>query len=227
MCGRVTISAPREEISKYLYDYFSINDFEINSYKPSYNISPSQNVLSIINDGTNFRAGYIKWGFIPEFSKDEKTYMINTRSETIDLKPSFKKSFINKRCIIPVDGFYEWKKDQNNKTPMRIQMKDNSIFAIAGIWSMFTRDDDSKLFTFSIITTTANELMQDIHERMPVILNKDFQKIWLNPKNKDPKHLKSLLLPFDSNLMKAYAVSNEVNNPKNDYPSLINSIDQK
>ena len=224
MCGRVTISAPREEISKYLYDYFSITEFDLNSYSPRYNITPSQDVLSIINDGENYRAGYLKWGFIPEYSKDSKSYIINTRSETIDTKPSFKNSLINKRCIIPVDGFYEWKKEQTKKTPMRITMKDNSIFALAGIWSTFIKDDASKIFTFSIITTTANKLINDIHDRMPVILNHENIKLWLNPNNKDPQLLKSLLHPYSDSTMITYEVSSEVNNPKNDYESLIEHI---
>jgi putative SOS response-associated peptidase YedK len=224
MCGRVTISAPKEEISKYLYDYFSINDFDINSYNPRYNISPSQSVLSIISDGQHYRAGYLKWGFIPEYSKDDKTYIINARSETIDTKPTFKKAFLYKRSIIPVDGFYEWKKEHTSKTPMRIMMKDSSIFALACIWGTYIKEDNSKIHTFSIITTEANKLMQEIHDRMPVILNNDNIKLWLDPKNNDPKLLKSLLIPYDDTKMIAYPVSSEVNNPKNDYESLIKIV---
>ncbi|MFA7436055.1 MAG: SOS response-associated peptidase [Bacilli bacterium] len=224
MCGRVTITVPREEISKYLYDYFSINNFDIEMYSPRYNVAPSQNVLSIINDGQNYRAGFLKWGFIPEFSKDEKTILINARSETIDSKFSFKNSFIYKRCIIPVDGFYEWKREGTSKTPMRIHMQDKSIFALAGIWSTFIKPDNSKVFTFSIITCEANKLMQTIHDRMPVILDKDKIHFWLNPQNKDPNALKEILLPYDDKKMIAYKVSNEVNSPKNDYESLVNKL---
>lgn len=221
MCGRVAITVSREDLKGYLYDYYSITNFNFDEYEPRYNVAPSQNVLAIINDGINNRAGYLKWGFIPEYTKDDKTIMINTRSETIDTRPTFKNSFINKRCIIPVDSFYEWKKETNGKTPMRIMMKDNSIFALAGIWSTYIKEDNSKLFTFSIVTTTANKLMSEIHERMPVILNQDNINLWLNPNNKDSQNLKKLLLPYDDNKMMAYAVGSEVNSPKNDYPNLI------
>lgn len=222
MCGRVTITVSKEELNNYLFDHFSITNFDMDKFKPSYNISPSQNVLSVINDGINFRAGFLKWGFIPDYSKDEKsTIMINTRSETIDTRPTFKNSFLNKRCIILVDSFYEWKKEKDNKSPIRIMMKDHSIFALAGIWNAFVKEDKTKIFTFSIITTTANKLITQIHQRMPVILGQEKIKIWLDPNNRDPKYLKSLLLPFDENKMMAYIVSSEVNNPRNDYPSLI------
>lgn len=225
MCGRVTITVPREELSKYLYDYFSINDNDILDYNPSYNVAPSQNVLSIISDGSKYRVGHLKWGFVPEYTKDEKSFtMINTRSETIDTLPTFRNSFINKRCIIPVDSFYEWKKVQNSKQPVRIMMKDKSIFLLAGIWSTFIREDNSKLFTFSIVTTVANDLMKDIHNRMPVILNHEETKLWLDPRNKDINNLKKLLLPYDDNKMITYPVSSEVNSPKNNYESLIKEI---
>lgn len=221
MCGRVAISIPKEDLQNYLYDYFSIEEFNLNRYKPSYNIAPSQNVLAILNDGKQNRAGYLKWGYIPSYAKDEKTTIINTRSETITEKNAFKDSFFQRRMIIPVDSFYEWQKD---KTPVRIFLKDKSIFALAAIWNSFQKENGEKIFTFSIITTNANNLIKDIHDRMPVIIPVDKIDNWLNPNNKDIDDLKSMLIPFSEDLMTYYQVSKDINSPKNDYPELIEKV---
>lgn len=220
MCARLTITSSKEEMNDYLTNYYNIDNSNIDDYIERYNAAPSQDILSIISDGVNYRAGFLKWGFIPEFSKDDKTMIINARSETIDIKPAFKVSFMTKRCIIPVDGYYEWKQEQNKKTPYRILMKDESIFALAGIYSKI-QINEKKIFTFSIITTSANNLTKDIHDRMPVILDLENTKLWLDPKVKDPALLKSILLPFDETKMTYYEVSSKVNSPKNDDPSLI------
>lgn len=223
MCGRFTLFSEFDDIIK----HFSIDEFlPEDEYQPSYNIAPSQNILTVINDGSNNRLGKLRWGLIPPWAKDEKIgyKMINARSETLTEKPSFRKPLINKRCIIPADSFYEWKRlDPKTKIPMRIKLKSSSLFAFAGLYEKWITQDGNTLFTCTIITTKPNELMEDIHDRMPVILTQGSEKEWLNPKNSDTDYLKSLLKPYAAHDMETYQVSSLVNSPKNNSPELIQS----
>jgi putative SOS response-associated peptidase YedK len=223
MCGRFTLNVSPKEMEDYLAEYYDIHDASFDFPLPRYNIAPGQPVLSVLNDGKQNRVGPLRWGFVPHFAKDEKTafQMINAKAETISIKPSFKESFKNKRCIILADGFYEWKRNEGEKIPMRIKLKHDSIFAMAGIWSRYIREDGSKLFTCSIITTSPNELMTSIHDRMPVILTQEATKIWLDPAVKDSQRLNKLLNPYAHFDMEAYPVSNLVNHAKHDLPDCI------
>ncbi|WP_412055474.1 SOS response-associated peptidase [Bacillus inaquosorum] len=160
------------------------------------------------------------------WAKDEKIgyKMINARAETLSEKPSFRKPLVSKRCIIPADSFYEWKRlDPKTKIPMRIKLKSSNLFAFAGLYEKWNTPQGNPLYTCTIITTKPNELMEDIHDRMPVILTDENEKEWLNPKNTDLDYLQSLLQPYDPNDMKAYQVSSLVNSPKNNSPELIES----
>jgi len=223
LCGRFTLFATYQ----YLISDFDIQEmFEEAYYEESYNIAPTHNIVSVINDGTKNRMGYLKWGLIPSWAKDEKmaSKMINARSETVDEKPSFKKSFYQKRCIIPMDSFYEWKREGKMKTPMRIKLKDDSLFGVAGLWDSWKAPSGEVIHTCTILTTQPNELMAEIHDRMPVILPKEHQKEWLNPSNQDKEQLKSLLVPFPATQMLAYEVSNKVNSPRNNSAELIQRV---
>ncbi|MEK5443647.1 MULTISPECIES: SOS response-associated peptidase [unclassified Fredinandcohnia] len=224
MCGRFTLFAEYEDI---------LNRFDIKAaieqdlYQPSYNIAPSHSVLSVINDGTQNRLGYLRWGFVPSWAKDEKVgyKMINARAESLAEKPSFRHAFKHRRCLIIADSFYEWKKGPNKtKTPIRIKLKSNDIFAMAGIWERWKSPDGHTLYSCSIITTTPNELMRDIHDRMPVILNKEDEQAWLNPSLKDVSRVSHLLKPLTADNMEAYEVSSLVNSPSNNSPNLIQKI---
>ncbi|AIM15019.1 SOS response-associated peptidase [Neobacillus sedimentimangrovi] len=224
MCGRYTLTATMEQIM----DRFDIQAFlDEENFVPNYNIAPSQNVLAIINDGNSNRMGFLKWGLIPPWAKDPSigNKLINARAETISEKPSFRHAFKNKRCLIIADGFYEWKRNSDHsKTPMRIKLKSDSLFGMAGIWEQWKSPNGKSVFTCSIITTTPNELMIDIHNRMPVILKREDEKAWLDPTIKDTKLLKEFLVPFDPNQMEAYQVSSLVNSPKNNSIELIQKI---
>jgi len=224
MCGRFTLTATFEEI----IDRFDIQSFlEEELYSPSYNIAPSQSVLAVINDGRVNRMGFLKWGFIPPWAKDLSigNKMINARAETISEKPSFRNAFKKKRCIVIADSFYEWKRHEDKtKTPMRIKLKSNELFAMAGIWEGWKSPDGKTLYTCSVITTVPNDLMKDIHDRMPVILKREDEKIWLDPEISDTTRLKPLLVPFDENEMETYEVSSLVNSPKNNSIELIQKI---
>ena len=224
MCGRFTLTATFEEI----IDRFDIQSFlEEELYSPSYNIAPSQSVLAVINDGRVNRMGFLKWGLVPPWAKDLSigNKMINARAETISEKPSFRNAFKKKRCIVIADSFYEWKRHEDKtKTPMRIKLKSNEMYAMAGIWEGWKSPDGKTLYTCSVITTVPNDLMKDIHDRMPVILKREDEKIWLDPEISDTTRLKPLLVPFDENEMETYEVSSLVNSPKNNSIELIQKI---
>jgi putative SOS response-associated peptidase YedK len=171
--------------------------------------------------------GFLKWGLIPPWAKDISigNKMINARSETITEKPSFRAPFRNKRCIIIADSFYEWKRHSDkSKTPMRIKLKNDELFAMAGIWDSWRSPQGKTIYSCAVITTDSNGLMKEIHNRMPVILQPDDEQTWLDPALYDPHYLTQLLKPFDEKLMEAYEVSPQVNSVKNNSINLIQKI---
>ncbi|MGP4108182.1 SOS response-associated peptidase [Virgibacillus sp. L01] len=211
MCGRYTLLADELEI---------LNEFDIeqaiDSYQPSYNIAPGQNVLAIIHDGTEKRAGYLRWGLIPSWANDEKIgyKMINARSETAHEKPSFKNLMSRKRCLIVADSFYEWKRDGKEKQPKRIQVDDRKLFTFAGLWDKWEQDD-KEIFTCTILTKEANDFMQDIHQRMPIILPKNKEDEWIASGKKHPTEIHQFLQTVEAEELNAYNVSSYVNTAKN------------
>ena len=210
MCGRFSFSP----LAKIIEDRFDVK--VDSSYKPRFNSAPTQNLAVITNEQPG-RLCFFRWGLVPFWAKDSKigNRMINTKAETISEKPSFRNAFKKRRCLVPADSFYEWKKiTSSDKIPYRIMMKDQSLFAMAGIWETWKSPEGSDLHTFSIITTSPNRLMENIHDRMPVILHPDDEKRWLS--ETESPELESLLKPFDENLMTAYPVSKLVNSPTND-----------
>lgn len=219
MCGRFQLSVKGKHIS----ERFNVEVFD-EKYSPSYNCAPSQNLAVITNEEPE-KLNYFKWGLIPFWSKDPKiaTKLINARAESISEKASFKTAFAKRRCLIPANGFYEWKRDGKDKTPYRIFLRSEDIFAMAGIWEIWKDAEDKTLNTFSIITTAPNSLMKTIHNRMPVILNKNDEKAWLF--ENDPSFLKTLLQPAESDIMNAYQISSKVNSPANNSPELIEEIE--
>ncbi len=226
MCGRYGISVTKKELKEYLGEHYNIDVLDENIIVPQYNIAPGQNVVSLINDGTKYRVGLLKWGFVPPWSKDEKIAykMINARSETLKDKPAFKKSFYQRRCVIIADGFFEWYRTNSTKTPYYFYLKDNRIFGFAGLYTVFKRADGTTLNTCTIITTKANSLMEDIHDRMPVILNEGTAKQWLNPKLKDAESLEKILVQYDSKEMGLHQVSSRVNKTENNDIDIIKKI---
>jgi putative SOS response-associated peptidase YedK len=224
MCGRYTLFANFDEI----VDRFDIEAaIQEELYNPSYNVAPSQSVLAVINDGSRNRLGYLRWGFIPPWAKDEKIgyKMINARAESLSEKPSFRNAFKKKRCLILADSFYEWKRnDDKTKKPMRIKLKSNDVFGMAGLWESWKSPDGKMIYSCSVITTTPNVLVRDIHDRMPVILKQEDEKTWLNPSMNDITKLNNLLKPLPEDLMEAYEVSSMVNSPTINSPHLIEEI---
>lgn len=224
MCGRYSLYADYRAI----LERFDIDEvtFEEEEYSQSYNIAPSQQIVAVVNDGAKNRLGFLKWGLVPPWAKDEKIgyKMINARAETAAEKPSFRSAFKKKRCLVIADSFYEWKRTDDGKTPMRIKLKSGEPFAFAALWESWKSPDGKTVNTCSILTTKANELMGTIHDRMPVILTKEAEKIWLDPNVQDAETLGSLLQPFESTELEAYEVSDAVNSPKNNGPELIEKV---
>lgn len=220
MCGRFSLSISWQEICK---RYSVVLGTEID-WQGRYNIAPSQNCIVIIQEGANNIAKPMKWGLVPHWSKDPKLgyKMINARCETIDQKPSFKGCLARKRCIIPADGFYEWKKEGDTKQPIRICLSNEEPFAFAGLWDTWESPQTGEVIeSFTIITTPSNSIITNIHDRMPAILSPEEENTWLNP-NTGVVHLKSLLSPYPSQLMRLYPVSPIVNSWKNDVPECFN-----
>ena len=215
MCGRFTIAVEKDELQEYISNHYEINFLPLGFELPNFNVSPGNNVISIISDGKMYWIGLLKWGYLPPFPIKDRNGFINARAETLFDKPSFKTAALKQRCIILADGYYEWNKD---KQPMRI-LTDGSLFGMAGIWNTFIEEDGRKTHSVAIITTTAKESISVVHNRMPVILNNDTEKIWLNPQM-NIEGLKTALQPYQGE-MDMYPVSNEVNYSKNNYQALI------
>lgn len=222
MCGRYTITVSLEE----LLLLFSADQPNVPFHIPRYNVAPMQRVPAILNDGERNRLGELRWGLVPVWAKDPKigNQMINARSETITEKPAFRGLLTRKRCVIPADGFYEWKKEGSNKQPYRIVLRSRTVFGFAGLYDTWTGPNGEKISTCTIITTAPNELMADIHDRMPVILQRENEAVWLDRENQDKDFLQSLLRPYDASDMHAYPVGTAVGNVRNNSPELIEAI---
>ena len=220
MCGRFTLFSDYESI----LERFAIEEgLADGDYRKSYNIAPSNQVLSIINDGKRNRIGYLRWGLVPSWAKDEKIgyKLINARAETLQEKPSFRGLLKKKRCLIVADSFYEWRKGPDGKSPMRIKLASGELFGMAGLWEVWKSPDGKKVPTCTIITTEGNELMSGIHERMPVIIRKEEEQDWLDPGVSDWDLLDRCLKPYDAEPMEAFDVSPLVNSPKHNSPELL------
>ncbi len=214
MCGRFTLTVDPADLQKHF------NDFSFpEKYAPRYNVAPSQAILAIPNDGRN-AADFFLWGLIPSWAKDPSigNRMINARGETLAEKPSYRGVYKYKRCLIPADGFYEWKAQAGTKTkvPYFIHLKNGQPFAFAGLWDEWHAADGAPIRTCTIVTTSPNTLMAPIHDRMPVILQPADYEEWLDPAPRTPDSLQHLIAAFPPESMEAYPVSALVNSPAND-----------
>lgn len=216
MCGRYTLTTDMHTIA----ESFGVEP-ELEA-GPRYNIAPTQNVAAILRDSST-HLKLLRWGLIPAWAKDESigSRLINARAETLAEKPSFRNLLRSRRCLILADGFYEWKAEGKEKTPMYITLQDNQPFAFAGLWDQWKNADGQTLQSCIIVTTEPNELMATIHNRMPVILRPGAYEDWLNPTLHDTEVLTHWLNPYPRELMKARPVSKLVNNPKNDTAAIL------
>lgn len=203
MCGRFSLAAQAERI----VTAFAV---AIPEYRPHYNIAPGQNIFTVVHQGGQRQAAYLRWGFVPRWAKDLHRSMINARAETIMDKPAFRQSFQQRRCLIPADGFFEWQRQENVKLPYFITLTKSHPFAFAGIW-----EHRAELVSCAIITTAANAAVRPVHHRMPVMLTEASEyEQWLSP-DSTHEELQRLLRPFAGDLL-VYRVSTLVNSPRND-----------
>jgi putative SOS response-associated peptidase YedK len=216
MCGRYTLAVEAAEVM----DEFDLLGVPL-QWKPRYNVAPSQ-AVAVITSFAPAKLDWMRWGLVPSWAKDIEigNRLINARSETIAEKPSFRSAFKYRRCLIIANGFYEWKRvEAKRTTPYFIHRADRKPFAFAGIWEHWQSKMGDELLSCSIITCSPNELMEPIHDRMPVILDRSTYASWLD-QNPDANP-KKLLVPYPAEKMAAYTVSRTVNDPKHDSPECI------
>jgi len=219
MCGRFTLKASPAEMAA------SFELFREPEWAPRFNIAPSQPIGGIRNVEGQREWSQLRWGLIPSWAKDEKIgyRMINARCETVHEKPSFRSAFKRRRCLIPVDGFYEWtavgEGRSKPKQPFHIRRTDQQTFAFAGLWECWTSADGSKVESCTIVTTSANSLLAQIHDRMPVILNPNEYAAWLDP-DVEAEALQQLLVPHGADAYEMYPVAFDVNNARTERAGL-------
>jgi len=198
MCGRFVLISDLSIIT----EYFNIQEVSA-SFTPKWNVSPGQHIPAIIRHGDKNILATFLWGLIPSWSKDHSiaNKLINARAETVDKKPSFRDAFKKRRCLIIADGFYEWQKEGKIKIPQYFYLKSGRPFGFAGLYETWTSPDKKEINTCTIITTDANELIKPIHDRMPVILPKDQEQVWLNSDVVDAPDLLSILKAYPAEEM--------------------------
>jgi putative SOS response-associated peptidase YedK len=221
VCGRFTLTVS----ARLLAELFELEG--LSNFAPRYNIAPTQLVPAIRATEDGGREAFeARWGLIPPWAKDRKmaARMINARSETVASKPAFRAAVRSRRCLIPADGFYEWRKIDGAKQPYLIRFADRRPFGFAGLWERWHEPGGGSVDSCTIITTEPNPLVEAIHDRMPVILNPgDFDE-WLEAVQLPPDRLSALLVPCPDEGMEALPVSTRVNNPRNDDPACLEPV---
>jgi len=216
MCGRYSLSKSKIELEERFQAEMVVE------FKPRYNIAPTQ-LLPVITSDSPKGFSFFYWGITPDFGQNKPVSqkLINAKAETVNEKISFKGSFQKRRCIIPADGFYEWKKlGKKTKIPYRFTLRDDDMFAFAGIWEEYETVSGESQHTFLILTTTPNEVVSEVHDRMPVILSRSHEKKWLDKYSSEEDLLK-MLNPYPGEQMISFTVSPMVNSVQNDSPGII------
>ena len=219
MCGRFTLGATAATLAAQ-FDLANVP-----TWTPRYNIAPTQEVLVVLQPSpqANREARLHRWGLIPPWAKDPSigNRMINARAETVATKPAFRRAFKERRCLLLADGLYEWQRQERRKQPFYIRLRDGRPFAFAGLWEHWEGCEGMAIQSCTILTTTSNEVVGRIHDRMPVILSPTDYDRWLDPSIQEPAVLQTLLRPYPADEMTAYPVSTRVNNPANDSPECV------
>lgn len=239
MCGRFVSTAGPDRIAAY-FDAVLPTEAVADSLGENYNVAPTQDIYGVVASGHGTaRVEAFHWGLIPSWAEDRKiaSRMINARAETLAEKPSFKRLLTAKRCIVPMDGFYEWMpgvpggpvgaKGQPLKQPMFIHRADGDPLAVAGLWTTWKDPDDPEgrfLHSATVVTTAANATMLPVHDRMPAILTSDRWEDWLDPTLQDLDQLTAMLDGGPPDLLTVHAVSTDVNSVRNNRPDLLDPI---
>ena len=218
MCGRFTITLAADEV----HEQLELGELPPD-WRPRYNVAPSQPVAAV-TDPQSRQVEWLRWGLIPFWAKDMAigNRLINARSETVTEKPSFRQAFAQRRCLILADGFFEWQRSKEKKSPSvpyHFHRKDRGVFAFAGLWERWRSPEGEELRSCTILTTSANGVVAPVHDRMPVILSGADLWAWLNPAK--PEAHQALLKPYPEDWMEAYPVSRVVNNPGQDVPECV------
>jgi putative SOS response-associated peptidase YedK len=220
MCGRYTLTSAPEAI-RALFRYQ-----EQPNFPPRYNVAPTQPIpiVRLVNGKRQF--ALVRWGLLPSWVKDPKTFslLINARGESAAEKPAFRAAMKRRRCLIPADGFYEWKAVGARKQPYFIRAKSGEPFAFAGLWETWMGPNGEELETAAIVTTTANRTLSPIHVRMPVVVPPEAFDLWLDTANVDATTAEALIMPAQEDLFEAYPISTDVNRVANDNPRLVEPI---
>ncbi|WP_082676351.1 SOS response-associated peptidase [Shouchella shacheensis] len=216
MCRRLTLFTRKEEIEEQL-------GVEIPDFKASYNIAPSQQVLTIAANKAETKAGFLQWGLIPSWAENQNIgfELIHARAETIDTKPTFQRLLSRRRCLIVVDGYYEW---NGEGTPYRVILNEEEVLTLAGLWDTWIGASGEEIASCTMIMTNTNQLLKGLNERMPVILDEGNREAWLDWTISDGELLKRMLTPYESGKMRVYQVSERVNNPCNDSKELVDRV---
>jgi putative SOS response-associated peptidase YedK len=217
MCGRYAVTSAPEAI-RALFGYA-----EQPNFPPRYNIAPTQpiGIVRLVEGKRQF--ALVRWGLLPSWVKDPRSFslLVNARGESLADKPAFKAAMKYRRCLVPADGFYEWKATGTRKQPYYVHAKSGQPLAFAGLWETWTGPNGEEMETAAIVTTRANRALADIHDRMPVVVSPDAFNLWLDCTNVDAETAASLVAPAPENLLEAYEVSTAVNRTANDNPDLI------
>jgi len=217
MCGRYV-----SKIDADVERHFSLTKVPFDF--SSYNVAPGRNVPVVRQSERNDRELVLmRWGLIPHWAKEERIgyKMINARAETVENKPAFRKPFKRHRCLIPANGFYEWRKTQSGKTPYYIRLKNQSMMGFAGLWGIWANSEGKRIESCAIITTAANELIKPLHDRMPLIIEPDDYGVWLTGNVDEATDVVGM---SPSAQLETYPVSTRVNKPENDDPSCIDRM---
>jgi len=213
MCGRFRLTRSQKYLEEHFLAYGEVA-------RPRYNIAPSQPVTTIRQDASKpvRTLSTMRWGLVPSWAKDMSMgyKTINARAETVATTASFREPFKSQRCLIPADGFYEWQRNGKGKQPYCFEVHDSEVFAFAGLWDKWKNPEGEIIESCTILTTTPNALLSDIHDRMPVILRADNYDLWLDPGFRNTGTVSAMLIPFDPTVMRRYPVSTRINSVEND-----------
>lgn len=220
MCGRYTVTVPLEQLAfRFGFDPAG----PAGDLRPRYNVAPAQEVLAVLPDGERRLPRLLRWGLIPSWAKDPGigARLINARIETVAEKPAFRQAVRRRRCLVPADGFIEWRRQGGRRDPFWFRLRSGEPFAFAGLWEVWTPQGGPALASCTILTTAANALVAAIHDRMPVILPAEAEEDWLDPTAPAEALLAALREPYPAEAMEVRPANPRVNSPRNDDPGCL------
>lgn len=227
MCGRYSLTSPLDE----LVETFDVAEVATRDWRPRFNVAPTQEAPVLVRGPQGLRLGALRWGLVPFWAEGPRVgaRMINARSETVHTLPAFREAFAKRRCLVPADGFYEWRRldakggEKPAKVPYWIHRPDRRPFVFAGLWERWRSPEGERLFTFTLLTTRANARLAPLHDRMPVVLEPDAAALWTDPAA-DSARLLALLEPAPDRAFEAWPVSSAVNAPTVDEPICVQAL---